>query len=171
MEELRDLMVESRHSRIPIYRDDIDHILGVVYIRQLLAEYVQGREAQPVARLILPALFVPETKRVSALLKELQLRGDHVAIVIDEFGGVAGLVTIEDLVEEIVGEIRDEDQAKVSEIVEESPRSFVVRGSTEIYQLEELAGKKFADNEAYHGGRCRCGAPRPNTGAGRGIRF
>jgi putative hemolysin len=148
MGELRAIMVQSRHSRIPIYRDDMDHVIGVAYIRQLLAECAQGREADPIARLILPALFVPETKRVSALLKELQLRGEHMAMVIDEFGGVAGLVTIEDLVEEIVGEIRDEDQAKVSEIVEESPRSFVFRGSTDYYQLEELAGKKFAEHDA-----------------------
>jgi putative hemolysin len=146
--ELRDVMVASRHSRIPIYRGDIDHIVGVAYIRQLLAQYMQGREAEPITGLIHPAAFVPETKRVSALLKELQLRGDHMAIVIDEFGGVAGLVTIEDLVEEIVGEIRDEDQAKVSEIVEESPRRYLLRGSTSLDLLEELSGKKFADRDA-----------------------
>lgn len=146
--ELRDIMVRSRHSRIPIFRNDIDHVIGVAYIRHLLAQYSQGREAEPLTGLIHPALFVPETKRVSALLKELQVRGDHMAIVIDEFGGVAGLVTIEDLVEEIVGEIRDEDQAKVSEIIEESPRSFVLRGSTELYHLEELSGKKYAGCDA-----------------------
>jgi len=148
MGALRDIMVESRHSRIPIFREDIDHIIGIAYIRQLLAQYSQGKESEPLTGLIHPALFVPETKRVSALLRELQVRGDHMAIVIDEFGGVAGLVTIEDLVEEIVGEIRDEDQAKVSEIVEESPRSFVLRGSTELYHLEELAGRKFAGCDA-----------------------
>ncbi len=146
--ELRDIMVASRHSRIPIYRGDIDHIIGIAYIRQLLAQYSQGKESEPILKLIHPALFVPETKRVSALLKELQLRGDHTAIVIDEFGGVAGLVTIEDLVEEIVGEIRDEDQAKVREIVEESPRSYVFRGGTELYHLEDLAGKKFIGCDA-----------------------
>jgi CBS domain containing-hemolysin-like protein len=148
MGELRRVMVESRHSRIPIFRGDVDHIVGVAYIRQLLAQYSQGTEPEPISNLIHPALFVPETKRVSALLKELQMRGDHMAIVIDEFGGVAGLVTIEDLVEEIVGEIRDEDQAKVSEIVEESPRSYVFRGSTELYHLEELARKKFTSRDA-----------------------
>ncbi len=148
MAGLRDVMVESRHSRIPIYRGDMDHIVGVAYIRQLLVEYSRGRESESIAGLVHPALFVPETKRVSALLKELQLRGDHMAIVIDEFGGVAGLVTIEDLVEEIVGEIRDEDQAKVSEIVEEGPRSYVFRGSAELYHLEDLAGKKFAVHDA-----------------------
>lgn len=145
---LRDVMVDSRHSRIPIYREDLDHIVGVAYIRQLLAQYALGRESEPLTGLIHPAIFVPETKRVSALLKELQVRGDHMAIVVDEFGGVAGLVTIEDLVEEIVGEIRDEDQAKVREIVEENPRSFLFGGSTELYHLEELAGKKFDSSDA-----------------------
>ncbi len=141
--ELRETMVQHRHSRIPIYRDDIDHIVGIAYIRQLMAEYVKGKESDPITGLINPVMFVPGTKPVSKLLKELQEHGDHTAIVIDEFGGVAGLVTIEDLVEEIVGEIRDEDETKISKIIEESPRSFVVRGGTEISRIEELAGKKF----------------------------
>jgi putative hemolysin len=146
--ELRDVMVASRHSRIPIYRGDIDHIIGVAHIRQLLARFSQGSESDPIATLIHPAVFVPETKRVSELLKELQMRGDHTAVVIDEFGGVAGLVTIEDLVEEIVGEIRDEDQAKVSEVIEENPMSYVVRGSTNLDRLEDLTGIKFVNRDA-----------------------
>jgi putative hemolysin len=141
--ELRDTMVQYRHSRIPIYRGDIDHIIGISYIRQLMAELVKGKESDPITGLIKPVLFVPGTKPVSKLLKELQERGDHTSIVIDEFGGVAGLVTIEDLVEEIVGEIRDEDETKISKIIEEGPRNYVVRGSAELSRLEELAGKKF----------------------------
>jgi putative hemolysin len=141
--ELRETMVLNRHSRIPIYRGDIDHIIGIAYIRQLMAEYVKGKESDPIGGLIKPVLSVPGTKPVSKLLKELQERGDHTAIVIDEFGGVAGLVTIEDLIEEIVGEIRDEDETKISKIIEEGPRNFVVRGSAELSRLEELAGKKF----------------------------
>ncbi|PYV14019.1 MAG: hypothetical protein DMG07_12890 [Acidobacteria bacterium] len=141
--ELRDIMIRHRHSRIPIYRGDIDHIIGIAYIRQLLAHYASGRDSDPITGLIHPALFVPETKRVSDLLKEMQERGDHAAIVIDEFGGVSGLVTIEDLLEEIVGEIRDEDQAKISEIVEEGPRRYIFGGSTELHRLEEIAGKRF----------------------------
>jgi putative hemolysin len=143
--ELKEAMVQYRHSRIPIYKGDIDHIIGIAYIRQLMAEYAKGRESDPIAGLVNPALFVPGTKPVAKLLKELQERGDHTAIVIDEFGGVSGLVTIEDLVEEIVGEIWDEDEAKVNKIVEESPKSFVVHGSTELFRLEELTGRKFED--------------------------
>ncbi len=141
--QLREIMVQNRHSRIPIYRGDMDHIVGIGYIRQLLAHYEPGKENEPITRLVHPAYFVPETKPVSTLLKEMQERGDHIAIVIDEFGGVSGLVTMEDLLEEIVGDIRDEDQAKVSEIVEETAGQYVLRGSTELYRLEELLGKKF----------------------------
>jgi putative hemolysin len=143
---LRDVMVQHKHSRIPIFREDIDHVVGIAYIRNLLAELAPGRENDPVTAIVHPALFVPETKLVSALLRELQERGDHTAIVVDEFGGMAGLVTIEDLVEEIVGEIRDEDQAKVSEIVEESPGVYVLRGSTELSRVEELLDRRFEDN-------------------------
>jgi CBS domain containing-hemolysin-like protein len=146
--ELREIMVKHRHSRIPIYREDMDHIVGIAYIRQLLAHTLEGKDSDPITDLIHPALFVPETKPVSALLKELQERGDHTAIVIDEFGGVAGLVTMEDILEEIVGEIRDEDQAKVNEVVEEGPQVYIFRGSTELYRLEELAKTKFEGSES-----------------------
>lgn len=144
--QLRDIMVEHRHSRIPIYRGDLDHIVGIAYIRQLMARFVTGEGSDPIAGLVHPVLFVPGSKPVSKLLKELQERGDHTAIVIDEFGGVAGLVTIEDLVEEIVGEIRDEDEAKVNQVVKEDAGTFLVHGSTEIFRLEELTGKKFEDS-------------------------
>jgi putative hemolysin len=146
--ELRDVMIEHRHSRIPIFRENVDNIVGIAYIRQLVAEYAKGRESDPITGLINPAFYVPETKPVSKLLRELQERGDHTAIVIDEFGGVAGLVTIEDLVEEIVGEIRDEDQAKMSEVVEDGPRAYILRGSTELSRLEDLIGRKFEDPSA-----------------------
>lgn len=141
--ELRDTMVRHRHSRIPIYRENIDHIVGIAYIRQLMAEYSKERESDPITGLVNAAMFVPDTKPVSKLLKELQERGDHTAIVIDEHGGVAGLVTIEDLVEEIVGEIRDEDEAKISKIIEEGSGTFVMRGSTELSRFEELVDMKF----------------------------
>ncbi len=141
--ELRDIMVQHRHSRIPIYRGDIDHIVGIAHIRRLMAQYVEGRESDSIAGIVNPVTFVPESKPVSKLLRELQNSGDYAAIVINEFGGVAGMVTIEDLVEEIIGEIRDEDEAKVSKIIEEGPRSYVMHGTTELARLEELTGRKF----------------------------
>jgi CBS domain containing-hemolysin-like protein len=146
--ELRDIMVLHRHSRIPIFREDMDHIIGIAYIRQLLAHTVKGEESESITGLVQPALFVPESKRVSTLLKELQERGGQAAIVIDEFGGVAGMVTIEDLVEEIVGEIRDEDQTLVSEVIEDGPGRYIMRGSTELHQLEELTGKRLDRGES-----------------------
>jgi len=141
--QLRDIMVQHRHSRIPIYRGDIDHIIGIAHIRQLLSQYAPGRESEPVAGIVHQAHFIPETKPVSALLRELQRRGDQTAIVIDEFGGVSGMVTMEDLLEEIVGEIRDEDQAAVSEIVEDGPQGYQVRGGCPLGRLQEVTGKKF----------------------------
>jgi putative hemolysin len=146
--QLKDIMVQSRHSRIPIYRADMDHIIGIAYIRQLLAEYSRSTDSDPITGLIKEAVFVPETKRVSDLLKELQESGDNAAIAIDEFGGVSGLVTMEDLLEEIVGEIRDEDQSKFSGVVDEGNRRYLVRGATEIHILEELAGKRFDAQES-----------------------
>jgi len=138
LSELRDLMVSRRHSRIPVYRGDIDHIVGIVYIRRLMAQYVKGNDNDPITGIIRPVLSVPETKPVAKLLEELQERGDYTAVVIDEFGGVAGLVTIEDLVEEIVGEIWDEDEARVRQVVKEEDGVFVVRGSAEISSIEGL---------------------------------
>jgi CBS domain containing-hemolysin-like protein len=143
MGELRGIMVQNRHSRIPIYRGDMDHIIGIAFIRELMAHLQPGRESEPITRLTHPAFFVPETKPVATLLRELQARGENTAIVIDEYGGVSGMITMEDLLEEIVGDIRDEDQAKVSEIVEEGAGAYTVRGSTELDRLEDLIGRKL----------------------------
>jgi CBS domain containing-hemolysin-like protein len=143
LRELRDLMVEHRHSRIPVFRGDLDHIVGLAYIRHLLARSSPDSDGLPVREIVRPVPFVPETKPVRLLMRELQDHGDHAAIVVDEFGTVSGLVTLEDVLEEIVGEIHDEDQARTAEVIEERPGSYVVRGSTELGRLEELTGKRL----------------------------
>ena len=148
----------------------LDHIIGIAYIRQLVAQYVKGRDSDPITGLIHPVLSVPGTKPVAKLLKELQDRGDHAAIVIDEFGGVSGFVTIEDLVEEIVGEIWDEDETKVKKIIEEDYRSFVVHGSAEVSAIEELIGRKFEDLNCSTAAGFGRGAPRSCPGAWRSFR-
>lgn len=148
MEELRQLMVQSFHSRIPVYKERIDAIVGVVYMRNLLARYTAEAGTEPIDDLIRPATFVPETKRVSELMREMQQQVEHMAIVVDEYGGVAGLVTLEDLLEEIVGEIRDEDQPEEVTIRREGD-AWVMDGDTELGDIEQAIGVDLWD-EAYN---------------------
>lgn len=143
--ELRDLIVSSKHSRIPVYRERIDQIVGIVYVRNLLGALDPGQEGETIRPLISEALLVPETKNVSALLKEMQAQAEHMAIVINEYGAVSGLVTIEDLLEEIVGEIRDEDELQRIELLYEGDGNYIVRGSVEIEDLEEAMGVNLGD--------------------------
>lgn len=108
LDEARALIIEAGHSRIPVYEESLDHVRGLLYAKDLLEVWHEGKTSVDLRTLLRPALFVPESKRVSDLLRELQRAAVHLAIVIDEYGGTAGLVTIEDIVEEIVGEIMDE---------------------------------------------------------------
>ena len=105
---LSSLVAEHKHSRIPVVQDNIDQVVGIVNIRELVAALERDGAEALVRNIVRPAMFVPERKRVSALMREFQQRHEHLAIVVDEHGGTAGLVTIEDLLEEIVGEIQDE---------------------------------------------------------------
>ncbi len=108
MMEALDTIMEAGHSRIPVYRETIDNVEGVLYAKDLLPYLRQGRTDVPLKKILREAYFIPETKKASDLLPDLQQRRVHMAIVVDEYGGMAGLVTIEDLLEEIVGEIQDE---------------------------------------------------------------
>jgi putative hemolysin len=134
--DLKDLFVSSKHSRIPVYRDRLDEIVGVVYVRHLLALLETADDDDPIAPLLNRPWFVPETKRVAELLKEMQSNAEHLAVVIDEYGAVAGLVTLEDLVEEIVGEIRDEDELLRIEMNYEGNGTYIVRGGVTLEELE-----------------------------------
>ncbi len=106
--EVLDIIVSTGHSRVPVYSDNVDNIEGIAYAKDLLRHLRDGTMAEPVGKLARPAYFVPETKRIDELLRELQKKKVHMAVVLDEYGGTAGLITIEDLLEEIVGEIQDE---------------------------------------------------------------
>ncbi|HYO99302.1 MAG TPA: CBS domain-containing protein, partial [Pyrinomonadaceae bacterium] len=110
--EARDAVVESKYSRLPVYREQVDNIEGIIYMRDLLQCWAEGSEDGSIQSLIRPTLFVPATKPVAELLEEMQKEHAQLAMVIDEYGGVAGLVTVEDILEEIVGEIEDEDTAR-----------------------------------------------------------
>jgi putative hemolysin len=138
--EAREIMLESKYSRLPVYRDHMDNVEGIIYVRDLLQIWSEGSEDQNIRSLIRQVYFVPETKPVDELLKEMQKAHVQLAMVIDEYGGVCGLVTVEDILEEIVGEIEDEDIAgeELEEIVEVGNGRFNVMGSTEIGKIERL---------------------------------
>jgi CBS domain containing-hemolysin-like protein len=138
--EARDVIIESKYSRLPVYREQIDNVEGIIYVRDLLQCWPEGREDETIEPLVRPVYEVPETKPVAALLEEMQKAHVQLAIVIDEYGGVAGLVTVEDILEEIVGEIEDEDteHEEIIEIVEASDGYYDVLGSVEIGKIERL---------------------------------
>jgi putative hemolysin len=143
--DARRAILESRHSRIPVYRNEIDNVEGILHVRDLLA-FIEPEEAsKPVTTCMRPAYFVPESKPIRDLLEDMQKAKVQMAVVIDEYGGVAGLVTVEDIIEEIVGEIEDEDRAPVddNEIVEAQDGSYLVDGSAEIRKVELLFDKEI----------------------------
>ncbi len=141
-----DLVVTSGRSRIPVTGENLDDVLGILYARDLLRFQDSGASPVPVRALMRPAQFVPETKRVSYLLRELQREKIHLAIVVDEFGGTAGLVTIEDLLEEIVGEISDEHDTE-EPMIEELDRGYMVDGRLAVGDLAELVGMSLPDDD------------------------
>ncbi len=147
--EARDLIIEHKYSRIPVYSESIENIEGVLYVRDLLQAWANGKEMLPIKDMLRPAFFVPETKPAADLLKSMQQNHVQIAIVIDEYGGVAGVVTVEDLIEEIVGEIEDEDieEEEIIEIIEGEDGYWDVIGSTEIDKVERLFGLDLEDEE------------------------
>lgn len=137
--DARRLIIESKHSRIPVFRDQIDQIEGVVYVRDLLAFCDENKSTMPVTRCMRPAYFVPESKSIRELLEDMQKARVQIAMVINEYGGVAGLVTLEDIIEEILGEIEDEDETTpVGDVVESPDGSYLIDGGVEIRRIELL---------------------------------
>jgi len=136
--DLRRLFQEQEYSRIPVYGENLDNILGLVYVKDLIRLEGAADEAhlQPdLPQLLRPATFVPETKRVADLLKEFQRKQTQIAIVVDEYGGTAGLATIEDLLEEIVGEIRDEYDVETEPVAEQPDGSFIFSGKVSFDEV------------------------------------
>lgn len=146
LETLADRFVDSGHSRIPLYDGSIDKIAGVLHIRDLLRALRTG-EKTSARGLVKPALLVPETKTLDELLRELQRRFQQVAIVVDEHGGTAGMVTVEDLVEEIVGEIADEHEALAADLEPLGEGRYRLEGKARLELLEEMFDVDFDDAE------------------------
>jgi putative hemolysin len=138
--DLRALFSEQEYSRFPVYRDNLDNIVGLVVVKDLIQVDVPAEGERAIAGYVRPAYFVPETKRVADLLKEFQREQVQLAIVVDEYGGTAGLATMEDLLEEIVGEIRDEYDVEAEPIVDEGDGAFVFSAKVNIDRVSERLG-------------------------------
>jgi CBS domain containing-hemolysin-like protein len=136
--DLRALFREEQYSRMPVYRESLDNIVGIVFVKDLVA--LPPEASPPMTTLMRSAYFVPESKRAAGLLKEMQRRQAQMAIVVDEYGGTAGLVTVEDLLEEIVGEIRDEYDVESETVLEEAPGVFVFSGKVSVDEMRDRLG-------------------------------
>ncbi|MEW5801824.1 MAG: hemolysin family protein [bacterium] len=139
-EQVINFISEDGHSRIPVYKESIDNIVGVLYVKDLIRLLHPNKENFRVSDIMRPPFFIPETKRISELLREFQHKKVHLAIVVDEYGGTAGLVTIEDLLEELVGEIEDEYDTTTEKMLvvdEQNKQAVSADGRLEIDELEE----------------------------------
>lgn len=152
-EEILPTVIESGHSRYPVIGEDRDQIVGILLAKDMLRYFVQkngaeGKENFDIKECLRPAAFIPESKRLNVLLKEFRASHHHMAIVVDEYGGVSGLVTIEDVLEQIVGDIGDEyDVDDDLDIRKEGERQFTVRGQTRIDEFNAYFGTDFSDEE------------------------
>ena len=141
--ELRKVLINTKFSRIPVYDDSLDDITGIAFARDVLQIPESEAPSRKVRELARPAFFVPETKHGSDLLKEMQRRNQQMAIVVDEHGSVAGIVTVEDLVEEIIGEIGEDDRVPAPDAVREADGSMILRGSVSVEKVQELFGVEW----------------------------
>jgi len=146
--EALDVLMQAGHSRIPVYEETIDNIVGLLYAKDLLPYLRDGRTDVPLRELLREPYFIPETKKVDELLPDLQRRKVHMAIVVDEYGGVAGLVTIEDLLEEIVGEIQDEYDSEEPLVLPGQEGEFVFDARVPLDDVNKVAGVELTSETA-----------------------
>ena len=143
-EEIAQIFEETNYSRLPVYKESIDHIIGILYQKDF---YNLDDEETSFEHIIRPALFITESKKIGELLQELQHKKSHIAIVLDEYGGTTGIVTLEDILEELVGEIWDEHDEVINEIEKISDTEYIVHGSTNLEDLFEVLDMGMKINE------------------------
>lgn len=148
-EDMLKLIADTAHSRFPVIDDDRDDVIGILLAKDLLAAVVTaGKFEFELRDLLRPAVFIPESKRLNVLLREFRARRNHMAIVVDEYGGVAGIVTIENVLEQIVGEIEDEhDVDDDAPIVRRSDNSYVIKALTEVEDFNDHFSAQWSDDD------------------------
>ena len=149
IDKAMDIIGERQFSKIPIYKDTIDNIKGILYAKDIIPYLMGSRPNVNLQNLARQPFFVPETKPIDDLMEEFKLRKTSIAIVVDEWGGTEGLVTLEDVVEEVMGEIRDPYDQDESNVLKQSDGSFIVEGSITIYDLEEETDIEFPEDRDY----------------------
>ncbi|MFW6280412.1 MAG: hemolysin family protein [Halanaerobium sp.] len=149
LDELIKLGVEKGHSRIPVFEESIDNIIGLVYIKDLLQMLLDGKEDKEISEFVKPIYFIPEGKPINQLLSEMKQRKEHMAIVVDEYGGTSGLITIEDLLEEIVGDIQDEFDLEKSYIEILDDNTLLIDGRIDIDELNKYLKEPLHDEDDY----------------------
>ncbi len=137
LEQILTPIIESGHSRIPVYEQDVDHIVGILTVKDLLPFWLENRRDINLSEICREPYFVPETKRINDLLNELRAKKSHLAIVVDEYGGTSGIVTIEDIIEEIIGEIRDEHDFEEEPFVSQDEYTTLVSAVVNLDDFEE----------------------------------
>jgi putative hemolysin len=150
-QDIVDVITEKGHSRLPVYRESVDEIVGILYAKDLLPFVIGSTRTLPIKRLLRPVYVVPESKRLDDLLGELRRNRVHIAVVADEYGGTAGLVTIEDILEEIVGEIQDEYDEELTLLESISDREIIVDGRLPIEEIEEALGTNLTGDDDPYG--------------------
>lgn len=144
-EEILNIITSSGFSRLPLFKGDLDEIIGIVYVKDLLPFLNTKSKELSLTKIARKTMFVPETKLLNDLLQEFQEKKMHMAIVVDEFGGTAGLITLEDILEEIIGEIHDEYDKEENEITKISDEAFLVLGKLPVTDLNEILGNSFIE--------------------------
>lgn len=149
IQEAIQVVKKTGHSRLPVYEDSVDNITGLLYAKDLLKSVGETKAHATIKDSLRQAYFVPESKKVDDLLNDMQVNRFHMAIVVDEYGGTAGLVTLEDIMEEIVGEIRDEyDQSEELPYRQVNPNEYILQGRVDVDTLNEILGSHFSHEDA-----------------------
>jgi CBS domain containing-hemolysin-like protein len=142
-------IVESGFTRIPVIEDDIDHVVGIINIKDLFLHEITSAEKIDVRKIMTPPYFVPENKKLDQLLHQFKKRKHHMAIVVDEHGGVSGVITLEDALEEIVGEISDETDKEEPHIIKHKAKEWIVLGKSDVDDVNEIIGMEIPDSKDY----------------------
>ncbi len=146
-EEIAEVFAETAFSRLPLFEENIDHIVGIIYQKDF-HNYVYHTD-KPISEIVRPVVFVPKTKKIGALLKELQQKKLHIAVVVDEFGGTVGIITLEDILEELVGEIWDEHDEVSQEIERRSENEYIVSGNANLEKLFESMDIELSEEDGH----------------------